>query len=561
MGRSTSNNGNIWVGDFETTNDTPDEARVWFSGMYNIHGEQFQWGKDMEWTLNFWFNHPGVYYYHNLKFDGNFIIAYLLHHGFKHLRNGKMTNRTFKTIISDMGQFYSIEILFKPKLRVVIYDSLKIITLSVAKIAEAFNLPEPKGDIDYDAPRPLGYEPNEIEVDYVRRDCSIVGKGLLYMFNEGLTKMTQGSNAYGRLKDSIPNFRKVFPEFDFNMDKEIRQAYKGGFCYVSKLAQGKDIGAGLVYDKNSMYPSHMRNSPMPYGWPKLFDGMYKYNPLYPLSVQMFSASFTLKPGYLPTVQDKSGLGRFKPTEFIEDSQGPMVLCMTNLDLELFMNHYIVTDFQPFRGWMFQASSTIFQEYVDYWYDVKEKAAKDGNGALKQIAKIMLNSAYGKFGTSPERLSKYPVLGDDDIVHYKLEEEPKIISAEYIPVAIFITAWARYDIINNAQKLYDRFLYADTDSLHLSGLEAPSTLEIDPYKLGAWDCETQFTKARYIKPKTYMEVTKDGKNIVKCAGLPHKMHDLVTWDNFKPGLELEGKLQHRTVKGGVILKPTPFQITI
>lgn len=371
--------------------------------------------------------------------------------------------------------------------------------------------------------------------------------------------MTQGSNAYSRLKNTFKDFRKVFPEFSFEMDKEIRQAYKGGFCYVSPLAQNRDIGPGLVYDKNSMYPSHMHSSPLPYGHPKLFDGLYRYDPLYPLSIQMFSASFSLKPGYLPTVQDKSGLSRFKATEYITDSEGPMVLCMTNLDLELFMNHYNVTDFQAFRGWKFQASSSLFTEYVDYWYDVKEKAAKEGNGSMKQIAKIMLNAAYGKFATNPERVSKYPVLGDDQIVHYKLDENVKYVKAEYVPVAAFITAWARYDIINHAQRLYDRFLYADTDSLHLEGSTPPAGLELDPYKLGAWDCETKFLKARYIRPKTYLEVDESGKNIVKCAGLPHDMHSLITWDNFHPGLELFGKLTHHTVVNGVILKPGPFKI--
>ena len=39
-----------------------------------------------------------------------------------------------------------------------------------------------------------------------------------------------------------------------------------------------------------------------------------------------------------------------------------------------------------------------------------------------MAKLMLNSLYGKFATSLEAQSKIPYLGDDDIVHYTLGEK-------------------------------------------------------------------------------------------------------------------------------------------
>lgn len=570
--------GDYYTADFETTNDSPNEARVWLSGVYNIYTNDFEWGKDLNWTINYMYAHPGTYYYHNLKFDGNFIIPYLLKNGFKHIVDGKLSPHTFSTIISDMGQFYQIRICLKNKITITILDSLKIINLPVSKIASAFNLPESKGDIDYMLTRPIGYEPTKEEIDYIRRDCSIVGKALKYMFDKNLTKMTQGSNAYSNLKQHYgKNFRKIFPKFPIKIDTQLRQAYKGGYVLVAPRAQNRDIGKGIVLDKNSMYPSHMAYSAMPYGEPIYYDGMYKPDKNFPLYIQMITVNVELKENKLPTIQLKNQAYPGKAAEYITSSHNePITLCLTSLDLQLMFDNYNMISPPIFHcGYKFMESYTLFDDFVNEWYSVKENAAKENNPAMKQIAKIMLNSSYGKFGTNPKRGSKYPVLNEDGIVTYKTVEYDKLIieneqpknikvkykeiEPQYIPVASFITAWARYDLITNAQKLYNRFLYADTDSLHLEGTEIPDTLDIDKYRLGAWDKEATFVKARYLRAKSYIEVLEDGTNIVKCSGLPHTLHDKVNWDNFYPELELEGKLQHKTVKNGVILSPTTFKI--
>lgn len=371
--------------------------------------------------------------------------------------------------------------------------------------------------------------------------------------------MTQGSNAYSRLKKEFKDFRKTFPIIDIKTDSALRLAYKGGYCYVKDEIAGLDVGEGLVYDKNSMYPDKMRNYPMPFGVPVYFDGKYRKDTQYPLYVQSFACSFDLKDGYLPTIQDKTGRFGFNATEYLKSSNDKeMVLHLPSPDLEIFLEHYNTSSIKWIGGFKMQQSNELFKNFVDEWYAIKEKAAIDGNPGLKQIAKLMLNASYGKFGTNPERISVTPTLGEDNIVHYK-QNEPETIFPEYIPVAIFITSWGRYDLITTAQKLYDRFLYSDTDSLHILGITPPDFLDIDSYRLGAWDCELKFKKARYLKQKTYMEIGYNDEVILKCASLPHNMHYLITWDNFHKGLELFGKLSHRTVEDGVILKPGPFII--
>lgn len=52
--------------------------------------------------------------------------------------------------------------------------------------------------------------------------------------------------------------------------------------------------------------------------------------------------------------------------------------------------------------------------------------------------------------------------------------------------------------------------------------------------GKWAVEGEFTKARFIRQKTYIEEI-DGKIHITCAGMGKKCYDYVTFDNFKIGL--------------------------
>ena len=123
---------------------------------------------------------------------------------------------------------------------------------------------------------------------------------------------------------------------------------------------------------------------------------------------------------------------------------------------------------------------------------------------------------------------------------------------------FITAYAREKTIRSAQSVYDRFIYADTDSLHLIGHDEPDNLEIHPTHLGAWKNEGVFTDSKYIRAKTYME-TVNGVDKVTCAGMPENVKQQVTYDNFHSGSTFTGKLMPRRYNGGIVLEPTTFTI--
>ena len=51
------------------------------------------------------------------------------------------------------------------------------------------------------------------------------------MFEQGLNKMTIGSDALNVYKKMNPYFNDFFPVFDYELDSYLRESYRGGFTY------------------------------------------------------------------------------------------------------------------------------------------------------------------------------------------------------------------------------------------------------------------------------------------------------------------------------------------
>lgn len=560
----------LYTADFETTTD-PNDCRVWATGIHEIGGEGFYYGNNIEYFFNFAKTKPdSTFYYHNLKFDGVFLIHYLFSNGYKHVLDKKqLKKKTFCTLISDKGQYYSIEIMFGKGEKTTILDSMKLLPFSVEQIAKGFDLDVGKVEVEqefYTRPRKIGHILDEEEVYYLKNDVKVVAQALQILIEQGIDKMTLGSSAMAEYKKLVggKKFLKWFPPPVY--DGDIRQSYKGGFTYCDPRTQGKDLGEGLVLDVNSLYPSVMYYSPLPYGEGISFDGEYKYDKVYNLYVVMITCQFELKENKIPTIQLKNNLS-FVPTAYLESSEGEEVsLCLTSVDLELFFEHYEVYNLEYHGGWKFKSTTGLFKDYIDKWNGIKVQATIDGNESMRTLAKLMLNNIYGKFALNPRVQSKIPFL-KDGIVKYRLGDE-ETREPIYIPVGSFITAYARHKTITSAQKMYDNFAYADTDSLHLYCSEGETVeellertskvLDVDGTQLGAWKLEGFFTRARFVRQKTYTEEI-DGKLHITCAGMPKRCYEHVTWDNFKKGTSYAGKLQFTHVKGGVVLLDTQFTL--
>ena len=172
-----------------------------------------------------------------------------------------------------------------------------------------------------------------------------------------------------------------------------------------------------------------------FGDPVWFDGEYKEDKVYNLYIQRISCSFELKKDKIPTIQIKNSRF-FVGNEYLESSNGEIIsLTLTNIDLKLFFEQYDVYDLKYFGGFKFRSMNNFFTDYIDKYIKIKNEATISGNKGMRTIAKLMLNSLYGKFALSLKTRNKKPYLGEDKIVHYEmLDEEER--NGIYIPIRLF-----------------------------------------------------------------------------------------------------------------------------
>ena len=155
-----------YVGDTETSHDSEGtEAWVWAWAICSVEDpDDIEYGGDIESLVDCLCEHVGDrVYFHNLKFDGEFIMLHLLNTGWAWIPDdAKQAPRCFKTIITEDRNVYKIALSPHGKGYVSIVDSYKVLTLSVAATAKAYGVGECKGDLDYDKYR---YEQSKRERD------------------------------------------------------------------------------------------------------------------------------------------------------------------------------------------------------------------------------------------------------------------------------------------------------------------------------------------------------------------------------------------------------------
>lgn len=556
-----------YVADFETEYLTEEQIEigestyVWAWAICSVNdSKKVVYGTEITTFFNYLrtLKSGSIVYFHNLKFDGQFILNCLLNNGYSQVKsNRNMKDKQFTALVSELGVWYQIQIKLGTKI-INIYDSLKKLPFQVKVIAKSLGYEEEKGKIDYHQHREEGGALSEEDKDYIRRDVQIVANAIKDVcFSKDMYKMTIGSDCMEYYKSITPNFLQMFPKLTPDIDYFCRQAYKGGYCYVNpKIAKTRLYCNGSTYDYNSMYPSVMHSQSgywYPVGKPEYYTGMYETNKKYPLYIQHFKASFILKDNKVPTVQIKNNK-YYNEHMYIEMAQEEVELYMTNVDLERFFDHYEIISFEPIDGLMFNCARGMFDKYINHWYKYKEEATIKKDKVGRMVAKLMLNNLYGKFATGTDATTQQFYYDNGILRHHNDYEEKDGV---YVPVGAFITSYARKELIDAIQANYDNFCYCDTDSIHLTVPEAKD-IKVHDSALGYWKKESTWTEAKFIRQKTYAEFI-DGKWDFKAAGACDEVKENITIDTFNINATFPGKLSVERVKGGIVLQPTTFTI--
>ena len=408
-----------------------------------------------------------------------------------------------------------------------------------------------------------------------------------------------------------------------NVGDYIRKSYRGGWCYLVKNKAGKIFKNGVTLDVNSLYPSMMSSESgnrYPVGRPCFWSGNYipdeglRDDRYFFIRVK---TRFYIKDNRLPFIQIKNsflykGTECLETTDILDKDTGiyyshyigengklvstPVTMTLTMTDYYLLLEQYELVDFEILDGCWFYTLTGLFDEYIEKYKKIKQESV----GAKRELAKLFLNNLYGKMASSVDSSFKIAYIKEDKSIGFipVFEQDKK---PGYIPIGSAITSYARNFTIRAAQSNFyggdkSGFIYADTDSIHcdLSKHEIKGVTLHDK-DFCCWKVEGEWDKAIFARQKTYIEhitSTDSAYNNIKCAGMPDKAKHLFdlslsgtatlesndfsddekeflfdndgnllirTYEDFKVGLKVPGKLLPKRIRGGIVLADTSYEM--
>lgn len=477
-------------------------------------------------------------YFHNLGFDVYFIVRHLLRQGVVMLDQWSQAELDkgceepcFKTLIGYGETWFELEWYPKGKNakgdkrtrrpRIIFRDSTKHLNHKLSALGEMVGLSKLEmSDEDYRRVRPVGYSPTAEEIAYVKRDVLILSKALDHI---DWKRRTLSASVWKIFLDNLPvymspkrlakgsgcnprkNFDLWFPELDSIENSILREAYFGGLCRLNPKFRAREINIpGRVYDVNSMYPSILLEEPLPYGEP-----IYYEDPGLPdegLWVAHVVVQVSLKRGGVPCIRIKEDR-LFSNPDILETDE--LELTLTSVDYALYQEMYDLQVLDVNWCYQFRAIKDLFKPYVEMFRSLKVWSARGSVARLQ--AKQYLNRLVGKFGVTPHIMANTVVLDENEKINYLPLYLPKDrgISRShggkthgYLPLAIFINAYGRARMARAIKVAGDRFLYCDTDSLHVLGDSSIQGLLVHDRAFGRWKLEHKFEAAFYNRPRQY-----------------------------------------------------------
>lgn len=346
--------------------------------------------------------------------------------------------------------------------------------------------------------------------DYLKTDCVYLFELVEKFRNRFGDKLTIGATAIAELQKMHP-----FDSQNESHDKFFRPYYFGG--RVECIESGVINSALNIYDVNSMYPDVMKRFKHPTGskWLRLKDCSFdkKGNIVghdYPF---YFAAIHCKQNGAFATRIKNVGLDFNVPEGEFN---------VTSHELKAALDTGRVSDIKIIRV-LVPGETISFGDYVDYFMAEKISAKKSGDKVTELFAKLLLNSAYGKFGSNPEHYKDFLISSADGgvcektwkihLIHesgFKVWEKPAKMRRYFdVATAASITGAARA-VLMRALSAAVRPVYCDTDAIICESLP----VELSETKLGAWKLEASGNSIAIAGKKLY--AMRDGKKKVKLA---------------------------------------------
>lgn len=510
--------------------------------------------------INLWFNNSS-------NFDGEFIIDWLVNNNFKTYNFDTVKNNTFYCIADKKINWLVIKFIYKNK-KFYVRDFFKFAMLSVEKMGVILNISK-KQEFGSKYYTYFIDDFNKTElaeyIDYCKFDVLILSKFMNY-FNEFAKFFTSKSltiSSYAKKQweqlykfdycsfenksfsiDKIFNLKNIYSNQE--LDKiYTRLHYFGGYTKRNNFWQDSVVfGRIRLYDLNSAYPAAMCEKMPVFINKKCNNKNCDCIKLYKIIIKKAE----LKNGLQGIIRCKE-----RQNTFYKNVYKKFYYEVWDKEFDWFKKFYNNLDFE-IKEIVHFYKKDIFKKFVEKFYSIKEDASKiikkieDENGNKfskdyieasfkKVLAKLMLNSLYGKFGQDYLR-DNYMFFKEEykkgDVIKVGKKEffvngkklkmygnyyvyncfdnsfEPKMIANVFI--ASYITCLVRIKIYEQIYNLKNNFLYSDTDSVYCLDAELDKKF-VDKTKLGYWDIEKtgHFFKCLGAKNYIFSETETIDKN--------------------------------------------------
>lgn len=346
-------------------------------------------------------------------------------------------------------------------------DSYKLIPTSLDKAAKGFGL-EGKLSHDLDLPE---WDPSWPR--YNKQDC-VELFGVLGKFHHYIEDVLLGEVGITAPATSVKLFRRRFLKKSIPRSVEthgfVRSGYFGGRVEVFRRS-GENL---RYYDINSSYPRAMLDE-MPIGEGVFWEGeppaRFRDRRIGFVEADVLVPEMEIPP--LPVRAKKSdGLPEGKLVFPVGRLHGIWEWSELSLALELGCS------IEKFHKSVWYESGPLFEDFVRTLYRYRDKSQSDYDPGLAEVVKIMLNSAYGKFGMRTLRKKVYrfddpdlpenavPASSDPESPIWYAEEE---VDAPYIipQIAARVTAVARVQLYRQifipTAAAGGKLFYTDTDA--------------------------------------------------------------------------------------------------
>ena len=324
------------------------------------------------------------------------------------------------------------------------------------------------------------------------------------------------------------------------LETKMRGAYFGGRTEVFKphLLPGEGIRA-YHFDVNSLYPSVMIDNDFPIGFPEFYtegrhiERIFKRWKKFGSGLGFIKAKVFIPHQHIPPLPSKIEKLVFV-TGFVEGmwTYPELLYAVENCGVE------VVEYLECIH---FPNTFKIFHNFVKFFYQMKEEGKKAGNAALTQLAKLILNTAYG--WTALRRLK--PAL--DDMKNFEKRKDSVLFTDEelgcieylsniksdtiQVQIASYVTSYARIELLKGLRMQAEKgeVYYCDTDSI-VCEHPLPEEL-IDPYTIGLWDLEGELLEGYFLQPKVYAERKTKEKETIKFKGVSKQAQKEFNFDFY------------------------------